>query len=427
MAISKIKKDYITKAGFTLVELVVVLGGLSALTAVTVPGILNQIKLSKIESTKALMNGYAADCLGKYRTSENPSETFVNKVEPEFDIVQLENLGYKLDGTNKTCTSFGIKSINENETFAYGMKFEVSGGKVTKIGSPKGSPPPEGALRSCKNWAGQNCGMTPEQEKKLAEERAKQKKKDECDKNYYDWRQKAYLANSNLQGTGRSWNSKDEKCNVTWWAYGGKIGPNKDWYDQEVQDAIGEKCYQWTVDRRSKSKLTDEELFPKGETDTNCQGKYYWFTLDKTFTEKSEWESQVLIDAKNICEKDIMNYQKEKFTGDKNIKPSIGPLPCGTTKWFCDGIVEPDQAAWEAGKCGQEKKKREEAAEEARRKAEEAKKVPGKRLPPEDVPIEVPGKIPGRKIKCKTPMPSLCNSPKWRKIIPDCKCWYPNG
>ena len=75
----------------------------------------------------------------------------------------------------------------------------------------------------------------------------------------------------------------------------------------------------------------------------------------------------------------------------------------------------------------QEKKKREEAAEEARRKEEEAKKVPGKRLPPEDVPIEVPGKIPGRKIKCKTPMPKLCTSPKWRKIIPDCKCWYPNG
>ena len=123
MAISKIKKNYITKAGFTLVELVVVLGGLSALTAVTVPGILNQIKLSKIESTKALMNGYAADCLGKYRTSENPSETFVNKVEPEFDIDQLENLGYTLDGTNKKCTSFGIKSINEDETFLYGMKF----------------------------------------------------------------------------------------------------------------------------------------------------------------------------------------------------------------------------------------------------------------------------------------------------------------
>ena len=427
MAISKFKKNYISRAGFTLVELVVVLGGLSALTAVTVPGILNQIKLSKIESTKALMNGYAADCLGKYRTSENPSETFVNKVEPQFDIVQLENLGYIIDGTNKTCTSFGIKPINDNETFSYGMKFEVRGGKVTKIGTPKGSPPPAGAFRSCKNWAGKNCGMTPEQEADLAKERERQKRKDECDNNYYAWRQKAYLANSNLPGTGLSWNSKDEKCNVTWWAYGGKIGPNKIWYEAEVEKAIGEKCYQWTVDRRNESKLTDEKKYPKGETDSNCKGQYYWFTLDQSFTKKSEWESQVLIDAKNICEKDIMDYQKKKFTGDTDIKPSIGPLPCGTTQWFCEGKVEPNQSAWEAGKCGQEKKKREEAAEEARRKAEEAKKKKGVKLPDKEIPKVIPGRIPGRQIRCKTPMPSLCNSPKWRRLIPDCKCWFPNG
>ena len=116
MAISKIKKNNITRAGFTLVELVVVLGGLSALTAVTVPGILNQIKLSKIESTKALMNGYAADCLGKYRTSENPSETFVNKVEPEFDIVQLENLGFTVK--NRIKNEITIKVENSFITSA---------------------------------------------------------------------------------------------------------------------------------------------------------------------------------------------------------------------------------------------------------------------------------------------------------------------
>lgn len=428
MSISEKLQNNKEDSGFTLVELVVVLAGLAALSAIAIPGILNQIKLSKIESVKASMNAYAAECLGKYRTSTNPSKDYVNKVEPSFDPDQLDNLGYKIDGDNKTCTSFAIKPLDDNEVFSYGMKFEVIGGNVVKTGYPYGSPPQESALRSCKNWAGQNCGMSDEQKARLAEERALQKRKDSCDSNYLDWTLKAKLANSDLPGTGRSWSSKDKDCNVKWWAYGGRIGPDKTWYDAEIEKAIGEKCNNWRLDRILESKLTDEQTYPNGETDANCKNKKYWFTLDQSFTVKSDWSEQVQKDALKLCNADIDNYKKKKYTGEHEVKPSLGPLPCGSKIYFCEGAIENSKADWEAGSCGQEEKRRKE--EEARKAAAEAaakKAAEKKKLEDKDIPSEVKGKLPGQKIKCKAPMPKLCSSPKWRKLIPDCKCWYPNG
>ena len=113
MVISKNNKCNKNKAGFTLVELVVVLAGLAALSAITVPGILSQIKLSKIEATKALMNGYAADCLGKYRTSIKPSIDYVDKVEPSFDTDQLENLGYNIVIYPVTTQRLAMRSVED--------------------------------------------------------------------------------------------------------------------------------------------------------------------------------------------------------------------------------------------------------------------------------------------------------------------------
>ena len=55
MKISKISFVNNNEQGFTLVELVVVLAGLSALAAFTVPNLLNTIKLNKIEEVKAML------------------------------------------------------------------------------------------------------------------------------------------------------------------------------------------------------------------------------------------------------------------------------------------------------------------------------------------------------------------------------------
>ena len=70
--ISKKRKN--SNSGFTLIELIIVIAGLAALGSFTFPNVLSSLKLNKIEEAKAIMNGYAADCLGKYRISTDPVE-----------------------------------------------------------------------------------------------------------------------------------------------------------------------------------------------------------------------------------------------------------------------------------------------------------------------------------------------------------------
>ena len=55
MKISKNNRKNFKEKGFTLVELVVVIAGLAALGAFTIPAVLNSIKINKIEEAKALM------------------------------------------------------------------------------------------------------------------------------------------------------------------------------------------------------------------------------------------------------------------------------------------------------------------------------------------------------------------------------------
>ena len=76
MKISKITTN--NSEGFTLIELVVVIAGLAALSAFSIPNFFNLARLNKIEETKAIMNGYASDCLGKYRASTDPVDFIEN-------------------------------------------------------------------------------------------------------------------------------------------------------------------------------------------------------------------------------------------------------------------------------------------------------------------------------------------------------------
>ena len=110
MKISKKDNNY----GFTLVELMVVIAGLAALSAISIPSFLNSIKLNKIEEAKAIINGYASDCLGKFRISTDPVQFIENTAPDQLDNIKLSTLGYKIDGDKNKCSHLAIKPLNEN-------------------------------------------------------------------------------------------------------------------------------------------------------------------------------------------------------------------------------------------------------------------------------------------------------------------------
>ena len=93
MKVSNLKKE--NNKGFTIVELIIVIAGLAALGSFSIPNLLNSIKLNKIEEAKAIMNGYASDCLGKFRIASDTAEFIENATPEELDNIKLGTLGYK--------------------------------------------------------------------------------------------------------------------------------------------------------------------------------------------------------------------------------------------------------------------------------------------------------------------------------------------
>ena len=101
--------------GFTLIELVVVVAGLSILASLSIPNILGRVKLNKVEEAKALMNSFALDCLSKYRISTDPAEFIENATPDELDNVRLSTLQYQIDADKNKCSHVAIKPLNDNE------------------------------------------------------------------------------------------------------------------------------------------------------------------------------------------------------------------------------------------------------------------------------------------------------------------------
>ena len=71
-----LKKVEVNLAGFSIVELVVVLGGLSILTGLAVPNVLKWNKLAQIDEAKSLLNSAAVECLQRVRTHPNDYKTW---------------------------------------------------------------------------------------------------------------------------------------------------------------------------------------------------------------------------------------------------------------------------------------------------------------------------------------------------------------
>ena len=204
---SKIIREDKEQVGFTLVELVVVLAGLSALLAFSLPAFLNTLKLNRIEEAKALMNSYAAECLGKLRIATE-IQTFRDQAKPDtIDNEKLLTLGYKIDGLGSEqekskCSFTRIIPADKEEQFLFAFSFKVSTAGVQKRGTPSNDPK---ALNSCKGWAGQLCGLSPEQEAYFAELERLQIAEENCEKDY-----KKKLVSGFIGQTSR-WDSVEKK------------------------------------------------------------------------------------------------------------------------------------------------------------------------------------------------------------------------
>ena len=327
MKISNNEKNNKNNSGFTLIELVVVIAGLAALSAFSIPNFLNSIKLNKIEEVKALMNGYASDCLGKFRSSTDPVEFIENTSPDQLDNLKLSTLGYKIDGDKNKCSHLAIKPVNENEENLFALDFRMSSdGLVLKTAIPSSNPR---FLNSCRGWAGNNCGLSEAQKAEFARLAELAKAKSLCLSNYSKW-----LSDSN-SGEYASWNNDSESCTLRVFAFEGIPVNTLEAVEQALKAKYGRACSEWR-----QAKKESNSTSPNGNPETKnpeCGGVKYWFYSGKEFTSQSSWTEEDNKVKKQTCVNDRNNAISTKKTGEYTYGPTPGPDPCGKTVWFCKG------------------------------------------------------------------------------------------
>ena len=330
-------------SGFTLIELVIVIAGLSALASFSVPNFLNSIKLNKIEEAKAIMNGYASDCLGKFRISTDPAEFIENATPDELDNMKLATLGYQIDGEKDKCSHLAIKPANENDKNLFAFDFMMSSdGFIVKTGTPSDNP---NFLNSCRGWAGKNCGLSEAQKAEFARLAEIAKAKSDCISEYNSW-----LAEGS-SGESVSWDKNNETCTRSVFAFEGTPVNSLEAIEQALNAKYGKACSEWRKSRRSS---IDIPISPGGKPETldpECGGVEYWFHSGAEFTTQADWTKEDNTIKSQACEQDRINSMPTK-TGKYTYGPTPGPYPCGTTVWLCKGIEYNTQSDYATTSCG---------------------------------------------------------------------------
>ena len=338
MKISKNKnKD---NGGFTIIELVIVIAGLAALASVSIPSILNSIKLNKVEEAKAIMNAYASDCLGKFRISTDPVEFIENATPDELDNLKLNSLGFQIDGDKNKCSQVAIKPLNDEDKDTFAFDFRMSSeGRILKTATPSDNPR---FLNSCRGWAGKNCGLSEAQKAEFARIAAIAKAKSECISNYNQW-----LADGS-SGESTSWDKDNESCTRSVFAFEGVPVNSLEAVDQALKAKYGRACEDW----RSEKKIS---ISPNGEPETKdpeCGGILYWFHSGNEFTTQADWTEYDNKIKEQACIKDRSDALIQKKSGKYTYGPIPGPDPCGKLVWLCDGAEYNSESDYKTTSCG---------------------------------------------------------------------------
>lgn len=390
-----------TDHGFTLIEMVTSIAILGLLTSLSLfgttgnNGIVSWTRRANIDSTKALLNATAADCLQKSRFS---SDTTVDDSIISNQV--LESKGYEIDTENTSCTSFGVKPINDTDALLFPMSFAIVSGKLTKSGQPTGPD----SIPYCKSWAGILCTEGEELKKLVDHMAAIDASKDACD---------AALAQKKADkmtgGPVNKWNPNATKdcptrppvdttsntctingClnNPVWLVEGAEYATSE---DAEVAERAITKagCLDALSAKTDPTQGGNPTLTEANVRPTDCDKDYY-FAKGKRFGDETSWKTEMCsINIKHKqdtnhtdysapstidhCAKDklfyfcggkdlggdddmkaykaclikdesskcgVWNDDKRKTSGDgKYTNPTKGMPPCGEDFWVCKEVI----------------------------------------------------------------------------------------
>ena len=329
--------------GFTIIELVIVIAGLSALVSFSLPNFLNSIKLNRIEEVKALMNGYASDCLGKSRVYDgNNLSAYLEETSPyDLDNERLSTLGYKIDGDKNKCSNVAVKPLNDGEKDLFAFDFSINDGLILKTGTPSDNPR---FLNSCKGWAGKNCGLSDAQKAEFERLKALSKAKSDCEAKFQTW------LNKPSSGEFVRWDTNKETCSLKVWAFEGRVVNSAEAVEQALNNKYGKACLEWRQSKKD-SNATSSNGNPETK-DPECGGVQYWFHSGQEFSNQSDWTEYDNQIRKQACINDRSNAISQNKSGQYTYGPGTKPSPCGVTVWLCNGTEYTSNADYLTTSCG---------------------------------------------------------------------------
>lgn len=319
-----------TSSGFSLLELVTVVVVLGILGGLSIPPILQRIKLARIDEAQSLVSSGAMDCLQKAREDEDITEVGPN--ENTISDARLDPIEYRIDPENKQCSSFFISPVNTGEELLYRFGFTLTAeGKLTKIGYPGMDT---AGLKSCKRWAGVNCGLTEEQKAKIEEEQRIAALKKECDDNFSTW-----LTNVG-QGSYVKWDPDTNSCTKEQWVCEGQWVNGQDGFSACMDQKYGQIC------REKKQDYVDGQHNGVVEID-NCGSWYFCNGQDKG----NEDAMNTCITARKNTQC-VMDREQARATGHSGRYGGLeGPEECGKVVWMCKGTIYEQESEYKSSSC----------------------------------------------------------------------------
>ncbi len=340
MKSQKSKIQSINNSGFTILELSVVLAILSALASISIPLVVDTIKLSRIDEVKSILNNSLADCFQSIRTGKTLSE-----LSPSSSVIsdkRISSLGYKLKSTDNTCSSFFVTPTNSDEKILYELGFtlveDVSTGefKSTRFAFPTGPK----SISSCENWGGINCSASQSlldqiaAEKKLAEDRAN------CNSAFYEWLE------TNPSGPNpadaKKWTDPNGPCDGNTYAFEGREVYTEEAYNRELDLKYAQEC------RNDKQDLINNKktgAFPL----QRCGGTTFYFCDGVQKASQADIQACEDLKKSNECQQDLDQKIANQDPDGSWLPPhSPGPGVCADSIWLCNGKKHLSLADYEA-------------------------------------------------------------------------------
>lgn len=322
-------------AGYSLVEIAVVISVLSILSAISIPNILKWVQLARIVEAKSILNSAAADCLTESRSG---AAAALAATPRSLDAERLSTTGYQIKDGKDKCQEISIAPASADDKLSYEIGFRLVDGRIEKFAFPADN---QDSLNSCKAWAGKNCGASEAQLAEWARLAALQVEKQKCNDAFNDW-----LRDTPPNGgTGQRnrWDDSTNTCTNGTWAFQGTIQRDEAAFNQARDRALGVKCraeYEPNV-----GKL--DGLFTY--TDPDCGSPTYFCSgNDLATTDLAVYEACKVKEASDKC---LANREQARQNGHKGAYgPHEGPEECGKKVWICDSKIVDELEYWKT--CG---------------------------------------------------------------------------